>query len=110
MTGQVFYRGSPAAGAEVVFRHLDPVTHKPAGSARGRVEGDGSFRLTSYRAFDGAAPGEHQVSVVWPPPLPFNAWSDANRLPKRYANPETSKLTATVRAGGRNEFVFELTD
>jgi hypothetical protein len=47
VTGQVLYQGSPAAGAEVVFRHLDPVTHKPACSSRGRVEDDGSFRLTS---------------------------------------------------------------
>jgi hypothetical protein len=110
VAGKVFYRGSPAAGAEVVFRHLDPVTQKPAGNAHGRVEGDGSFRLTTYRAFDGAAPGDHQVGIVWRLPPAVNGQPDSNHLPKRYADPETSKLTATVRAGGRNEFVFELTD
>jgi hypothetical protein len=109
VAGKVFYRGSPATGAEIVFRHVDPVTKKLAEYASGRVEADGSFRLTSYRAYDGAAPGEHQVSIT------YYSWASggergANRLPERYARPETSKLTATVEAGGRNEFVFELTD
>ncbi len=60
--GKVFYRGSPAVGAEVVFHPLDTAAAKKRDSARGRVEADGSFRLTTYRAFDGAAPGEHRVS------------------------------------------------
>jgi hypothetical protein len=109
VTGKVFYRGSPAAGAEVVFQRLDPATGKPAGTARGRVEADGSFRLTTYRAFDGAAPGEHRVGIVWRPPARDGGLT-ANRVPERYASPEASKLKATVQAVGRNEFVFELTD
>jgi hypothetical protein len=109
VTGKVFYRGTPAVGAEIVFRHLDTTTRKTE-TARGRVEGDGSFRLTSYRAFDGAAPGEHQVSVIWHPSSGGNGPSAPSPFPARYANPETSKLTATVKAAGPNEFVFELTD
>ncbi|HTU94165.1 MAG TPA: metallophosphoesterase [Gemmataceae bacterium] len=111
VSGKVFYRGSPAVGAEIVFRPVDAATKKRADSARGRVEADGSFRLTTYRAFDGAVAGEHRISIVWHPPLPANGGErGANRLPERYARPETSKLTATVEAGGRNEFVFELTE
>ena len=50
--------------------------------ASGRVEADGSFRLTCYRAFDGAAPGQHQVRITW------YSWAGggdrgANRLPER---------------------------
>src|SRR5262249_39231421 len=58
VSGKVFYKGSPIPGAEVFFRTT-------GNSARGRVEADGTFRLTSYRAFDGAAPGEHKVTIVW---------------------------------------------
>ncbi len=109
--GKVFYRGSPAAGAEIVFPRLDAATKKPAESARGRVEADGSFRLTTYRAFDGALAGEYQVSITWYPPTSVRGGPrGANRLPDRYARPETSKLTATVESGGPSEFVFELTD
>jgi hypothetical protein len=109
VTGKVFYRGSPAAGAEIVFRHLDAATKKPAGYAHGRVEADGTFRLTTYHAFDGAAPGEHQVSLTWHSST-RGGERGVNRLPERYGSPETSKLTATVHSGGRNELVFELTD
>ncbi len=109
--GKVFYRGSPAVGAEIVFRPARAAARKPAETARGRVEADGSFRLTTYRAFDGAAAGEYQISMTWYPPTPVLGGSrGANRLPERYARPETSKLTATVESGGRNDFVFELTD
>lgn len=111
VNGKVFYRGSPAVGAEIVFRPVQAAAKKRAESARGRIEADGSFCLTTYRAFDGAAVGEHQVSITWYPPSPANGGPrGANRLPERYASPETSKLTAVVESGSRNDFVFELTD
>jgi hypothetical protein len=43
-------------------------------------------------------------------PLRRDGTNGPNRLPERYSKPENSKLTADVRAGGPNEFVFELTD
>jgi serine/threonine-protein phosphatase CPPED1 len=111
VSGKVFYRGSPVPGAEIVFRPVRGAGQRQAGSATGRVEADGSFRLTTYRAFDGAVAGEHQVSLTWYPPASANGGPRVgNRLPERYARPETSKLTATVTSGGRNEFVFELSD
>jgi hypothetical protein len=109
--GKVFYRGCPPVGAEVVFHPVPSASKKRAESARGRVEADGSFCLTTYRAFDGAVAGAHQVSITWYPPGPANGGPRGiNRLPERYAHPESSKLTATVESGSRNEFVFELTD
>lgn len=111
VSGKVFYRGSPAAGAEIVFRPLTGAAKRKNAGARGRVEADGTFCLTTYRAFDGAVAGEHQVSITWYPPAPANGGPrGGNRLPERYARPDTSKLTATVQSGSRNEFVFELTD
>lgn len=110
-SGKVFYRGSPVPGADIVFRPVGRAGQKRADSARARVEADGSFRLTTYRAFDGAVAGEHEVSITWYPPESVNGGQrGANRLPERYARPETSKLTATVTSDGRNDFVFELSD
>ena len=40
----------------------------------GMTEGDGSFRLSTYAAFDGAQEGEYTVTVVWRRPL-FDAAS-----------------------------------
>jgi hypothetical protein len=104
VTGTVSYRGSPTPGAEVFFQQTDNF-------ARGRVEADGTFRLTSYRAFDGAVPGEYKVTITWrDPAVTITGQPGPNRLPERYAKPDTSKLTATVQAEGPNRFVFTLDD
>ncbi len=111
VNGKVFYRGCPAVGAEVVFHPVQSTGKRRAENARGRVEADGSFCLTTFRAFDGAVVGDHRVSITWYPPATANGGPrGTNRLPERYARPETSQLTATVESSSRNEFVFELTD
>src|SRR5689334_2800937 len=54
--------GSPAtelATAQVVFDLPAKQT-----SARGSVRADGSFRLTTFKAEDGALPGDYKVMVL----------------------------------------------
>jgi hypothetical protein len=69
------------------------------------------FRLRSYSPDDGAPAGEFKVTVVWPAAPPPNAtgvFQLKDRLGGRYANPETSKLTARVEPGGGEIAPFEL--
>jgi hypothetical protein len=107
--GKVLYQGTPAVGATVMFSRIDAETKKRSGSALGRVEADGSFRLYQPRGAEGAAPGEYQVTATCIP-LRRDGTNGPNRLPERYADTRTSNLTAEVRVGSPNEFVFELTD
>jgi hypothetical protein len=90
--------GKPAEHATVVFHPVRAVGDgvvKP----RGKVGPDGTFRLTTYDGDDGAPAGEYRVTVeLWL----ANTRTDApptSRLPPKYANPETSGLTATIDGG-----------
>jgi serine/threonine-protein phosphatase CPPED1 len=111
--GKVYLDGAPVADAEVAFHLLvtDPKTKKttPRRTADALTDADGSFLLSTYSAFDGAPPGEYQMTVVQRQPR-FDAAGrpGQNLLPGRYAAPGTSGLKGEVRTG-QNEFIFNLT-
>ena len=56
--GRVLYEGKPLAFGSVMFQ---PVAGGPI--ARGIIQADGSFRLTTYKPNDGAILGEHLVRI-----------------------------------------------
>ncbi|SRR5579871_995609 len=95
--GQVLdAEGKPAAGAKVIFH---PVGDAAAGGARpvGVADDSGTFTLTTFKAGDGAPPGNYAVTVEWraAPNSPFSRAS-ADRLQGRFANAATSTLKVTV--------------
>src|SRR5438128_12598251 len=59
----VFKDGTPLPGGMVVFSPLDPASHV---GARGYVQADGTFELSSDRPGDGSLAGRYQV-LVRPP-------------------------------------------
>jgi hypothetical protein len=111
--GKVLYQGKPAKGALVVFypKGNDSITVVPATGVAGE---DGAFTLSSGKEA-GAVAGEYMVTVTWPeepkdpgkislevPPPP------PDRLKGRYANRETSGLSATVKSGVNQLEPFDL--
>ena len=96
--------GKPAVNSQVVFD--GPIGGK-AISARGDVQPDGSFELSTAQPGDGVPPGKYRVQIN-PPPL-VNAES-AQRLPfnAKYTDFSTSQLEYEVKPGS-NEFSIELT-
>ena len=114
--GQVFFRGEPVAGAEVVFL---PMTATERRAARGTSGADGRFSLrTFFSAHDdaaGASTGEYAVTIrkIPPPPARVDPLKPAtiphDALPDRYGDPRASGLSATVPEGGKNDFEFRLT-
>lgn len=102
--GQAFFEGAPMAGAVVT---LTPNAKAKKGvTARAIVEADGSFRLTTYKANDGAAAGEYAVTVAWRERLPGGQLG-ASLLPARYGKVEQSGLRTTIRQES-NELLLEL--
>jgi hypothetical protein len=102
--GEAYYQGAPMAGAVVT---LTPDAKLKKGvAARGIVQPDGSFALTTYQADDGAAEGEYAVTVAWREKL-RNGKVGANLLPERFGKTDQSGLRATIRAG-QNELILEL--
>lgn len=113
--GQVMHQGRPAEGAEVVFHAADPAAVSPdVPIPRGTVRSDGTFELTSYESGDGAPAGTYDVTVIWrastadPNADPESSGEEADRLRGRYANPDTSGLTATVLEGETRLEPFDL--
>lgn len=104
--GTVTFQGKTVAGANVFF--------VPAKGPRasGETDRNGRFRLMTYSSGDGAVPGDFMVGITKfvkdeatsGDPVP----KLKNELPEKYSNPSTSTLTATVEAGKKNDFSFDL--
>jgi hypothetical protein len=104
--GKALFRGSPAAGALVIFSPVgesDPNVVKP----QGMVANDGSFEISTYGEKDGAPAGEYNVAFVWTveEPKTKREWSP---LPARYMSPEMSGIRVTVREGANDLQPFAL--
>ena len=108
--GKVFVGGKPAEKASVIFHPLndsDPNALRPTGE----VGPDGSFKLSTYTAGDGAPAGDYAVTVSWyegSSAIGGDADSGPDRLGGRYANPQTSGLHAQVREGSNEVPPFHL--
>ncbi len=112
VSGEVFVQGQPASGATVIFYPLnvqEPASPSNDGRTRPAVKqfpsatvgADGSFRLTTTSANDGAPPGEYGVAIVW-----NESYRDegelvngSDKLSGRYANPQWSGLKAVIQPG-----------
>jgi hypothetical protein len=75
----VFKDGTPLPGGLVVFSPLDPGNHV---GARGYIQPDGTFELSSEKAGDGSLEGRYQVLVR--PPTQGRGEDD----PRRYIAPD----------------------
>lgn len=100
VTGKVLLPdGKPAAHATVVLHPVD--TSAADVRPHGKVAPDGTFRVGTYGADDGAPAGEYRVTVELYLASPRADEGPSNRLNPRYAKPEASGLTAHV--GGPTE-------
>jgi hypothetical protein len=112
VSGKVLYNGQPLPYGNIVFQ---PSKGQPAGGA---IQADGSFRLSTFREYDGAIIGPHKVRVSCyasqRPAAKANkgggeATLGESLIPSQYGFADTSGLTADVKAEGNDSFVFELT-
>lgn len=88
----------PLSDGWVSFRSVDT---QPAIVARGPINADGEFRLTTFVPDDGAIAGKHQVIVTSPRLLPRTGFENRPPAPpvdNRFSNYETSGLEFLVEA------------
>ncbi len=117
------YKGSPVEGAQVTF-----INDSGPPPSFGKTDASGKAKMTTYAAFDGATLGSHKVAVAkqefdGPQPKSVADVDDPSYngvgatpvtkvkdlLPKKYGQPTTSGLTATVEKK-KNEIKLELAD
>jgi hypothetical protein len=119
--GTVKLDGKPLAGASVQFIARD----EGGRDATGTTDANGVFRLSTFRAGDGALPGKYKVVVQLPAPTqggaPAATQSEAQQgqvagqqeakappivIPPCYSQPDQTTLEQTIPASG--EVVFDL--
>lgn len=105
--GFVYLDGSPVAGATISF-HAKPTgdkkTHQFTGDAI--VEGDGSFTMSAYAAFDGVPVGEYAVTVAYDGRY-APVGNKKELIPAAYTKADTTPLKVTVKSG-KNEFTLDV--
>jgi hypothetical protein len=99
-----FANGKPLHGGIIEFQPVGEQKGKI--SARGQIQPDGSFQMSTFELHDGVIAGDHRVLII--PPMPPGK-IDPTRLPKpvihkRYERYETSGLEFTVTPDGTNTF------
>lgn len=132
VSGIVLLDGQPVEGASIVFAPADGAKYP----AKALTDRSGQFEVDAFPSKSGAVPGKYKVMIsktiettdasLVAAKAPVAADSDAavegaahaagdtsgvhwvNSLPAKYANPNTSGLTADVPPGGTSDIKFEL--
>jgi hypothetical protein len=63
VSGKVTYNGNPVTSGSVMFTPVGGSASDAARIATGQIESDGSYMLTTFDTGDGAALGQHIVTV-----------------------------------------------
>ena len=71
-------------------------------SAVGELDRDGTFKLSTFGANDGAVPGKYRVAINPPNNPDPDKPPTKSKLPAKYANLDSSGLTAEVKPGQNN--------
>lgn len=105
VSGMVLYNGKPLPFGSIQFQP------DKGQSAMGEIQGDGSFKLSSYALYDGAVPGSHLVSVsCYEGQRGGAAGTSLGKLliPLKYTRLGSSGLTAEVKDAPGQTFEFKL--
>jgi hypothetical protein len=103
----VFEDGSPVRVGTIEFKSIDHQVQ-----ARGTIERDGSFRLTTFQEFDGAVAGRHRVVVVQMVVLedaPGIKVGKRGVVHPKFNSYSTSGLELEVLPGKNNDLVVTVT-
>ncbi len=110
VTGKVVHNGKALEFGSITFQPSS------GPQARGEIQSDGTFQLSTLALNDGVVPGTHKVKVAcYDSQNPKAAKAAGEQglgkllIPRKYTTFNTSGLTADVKASGNEPFVFELT-
>lgn len=95
--GKLFVGKTPAVGAMVVFHPLAKQDERAV--PRGKVGEDGSFKLSTYNADDGAPLGKYKVTIDWRKTNTIDPNDNGTSLvPAIYTRPDSTPLEVEITA------------
>lgn len=109
VSGKVSFKGEVPVGAQVVLHPVGTPTVKDV-TPSGTVKADGTFRITSYEAEDGAPSGEYIATIEWFKLDAAEGGRGPNVLPAKYAGAASSPVKISVGAGPTEVPPIEITD
>lgn len=111
VTGQVVLND----GTPLQFGTIETLSVEKRVNARGTIQPDGTFSLTTFNEGDGAVPGEHRVVIIQTTSTPFAAssavgmrHSHGHEIAAKYRNFSTSGLSFTVVPDSTNEVLLRV--
>jgi hypothetical protein len=105
--GQLLYEDNEQPVTELAGFDITFTSEKMGTSARGTIQADGTFDLTTFKDNDGAAPGEYIVILTQPHRRPERPYVGDPVVDLAYEDPEKSDLRKEVKAESNN-FTFKL--
>ena len=110
--GRVTYKGKPLPYGQVMFQP------ESGEMARGEIQPDGTYVLSTFAPSDGATVGKNHVRITSnPAQMPDIATAAKGEiatpksiLPKKFGAFGTSELVVEVKASGNPDFDFPLED
>jgi len=108
--GVVTHKGKPVKDAELAFFPATEEGFPEAVRPWAKTNENGEFTVSTYNNGDGAPAGRYKVTVVHHEIVISKGamGTKPNDLPKKYANKDTTDLTAIVERGETNLPEFEL--
>jgi hypothetical protein len=107
VSGKLVYEDNQQPATELAGFEVTFTSQEMGKRATGKIQEDGTFRLTSTRPDDGAFPGHYQVVLTQPHPLPERE-TRSPVVDVIYEDPGKTPLTADVDPKANNEFTFAL--
>ncbi len=105
-------------GTPVQFGDIETLAAEQRVNARGKIQKDGTFTLTTFTENDGAVAGQHKVIIMQSTAVPLAAnakmgpvkHDHGHDLGSKYRSYDTSGLSFTVQTTGKNEVVLTIDD
>jgi hypothetical protein len=112
--GKVLYKGSPAAGVQVIF-HLRNDISPQAAVPCGVTDDNGTFTLTSFNTESGAPAGSYYVLLFWPAPRAVqgktahrNKSIPVDFFKGRFTDQKQPRFFAEIKPGANHLAPFEI--
>lgn len=97
VSGSLLIDGTPAVRAAITFHRTTPAADGKVYGPSAHTDDNGSFRITTFTAYDGAPPGEYKVTIT--APWISKEGQDVevpDLLRGKYADSKTTPLTVVV--------------
>ena len=110
VTGKITFAGAPVTTGFVTFspENFDAMP-PPVRPATSLIQPDGTYALASFNPEDGVRPGSYLIAIISyeRPPGPEDPGGGVAAIPRKYLNPHTSELKATIAADGPKDLVMD---